>query len=292
MKAALYARVSDAKQDIDLSISTQLKGLREYALHNGYDVVREFVDEAESGRTDARPAFREMIALARRPNKSFSAILVWKYSRFARSREDSILYKAMLKKAGVLVISINEPFDNSPTGLSTNGHIENLDAPAAYPVGGSGRIRIPDTNLGQAHRIDGGTVTCHSIGDRLSGPLTERRVRVEGVDKYVGVQKDHGSRVSSRSFSHGIVGRRGALRMASIHAFLVIRSACSGGFSSLISRKRPSSCCWMSKISPGRPFGRTIRFLVSTVDVLMVGLSHMAYLLSRVQKLLYQSASG
>jgi len=127
MKVVLYARVSSDKQDVDLSISAQLRALREYANRNSYQVVREFVDEAETGKTTARPAFREMIALARRPNKPFEQILVWKYSRFARSREDSILYKAMLKKVGVLVVSINEPFDNTPTGRLLKAIIESLD---------------------------------------------------------------------------------------------------------------------------------------------------------------------
>ena len=68
-----------------------------------------------------------MISLARRPNIPFDLILVWKYSRFARSREDSILYKAMLKKAGVQVTSISEPFDNSPTGRLMEAIIESLD---------------------------------------------------------------------------------------------------------------------------------------------------------------------
>ncbi|MBW1837324.1 MAG: hypothetical protein JRI99_10340 [Deltaproteobacteria bacterium] len=66
--------------------------------------------------------------------------------------------------------------------------------------------------------------------------MAKRRVRVEGVDEHVVVQKDHGSRVSSRSFSHVIVGRRGALCMACIHAFLLMRSARSG-FSSLIEQE-------------------------------------------------------
>ena len=52
--AGVYARVSSDKQDTDLSISAQLKALREYATRNGYRVVREFVDEAESGRTAVR----------------------------------------------------------------------------------------------------------------------------------------------------------------------------------------------------------------------------------------------
>ncbi|MDO8654922.1 MAG: recombinase family protein, partial [bacterium] len=126
-KVIVYARVSSDKQDVDLSISAQLKALREYALKNGSEVVREFIDEAETGRTTARPAFREMISLARSPQKLFDSILVWKYSRFARSREDSIVYKAMLRKCGVQVISINEPFDDTPTGRLLEAIIESLD---------------------------------------------------------------------------------------------------------------------------------------------------------------------
>lgn len=127
VEVVLYARVSSEKQDTDLSISAQLKALRDYASKNGYHVVREFVDEAETGRTTARPAFREMISLARRPVKPFQQILIWKYSRFARSREDSIIYKAMLKKAGVSVVSINEPFEDTPTGRLLEAFIESLD---------------------------------------------------------------------------------------------------------------------------------------------------------------------
>ena len=126
-KVVIYARVSSDKQDVDLSISAQLKAIREYARNNGYEVVREFVDEAETGRTTARPAFREMISLARHPQKPFEIILVWKYSRFARSREDSIVYKAMLRKSEVHVISINEPFDDTPTGRLLEAIIESLD---------------------------------------------------------------------------------------------------------------------------------------------------------------------
>ncbi|MCL0036692.1 recombinase family protein, partial [Dehalococcoidia bacterium] len=126
-RVAIYARVSSEKQDTDLSISAQLRALREYAARNRYHVVREFIDEAEAGRTTARPAFREMISLARRLNKPFEQILVWKYSRFARSREDSIVHKAMLKKNGVQVISINEPFDDTPTGRLLEAIIESLD---------------------------------------------------------------------------------------------------------------------------------------------------------------------
>ena len=46
---ALYARVSSDRQDVDLSVAAQLRALRGHATKNGYLVVREFVDEAESG---------------------------------------------------------------------------------------------------------------------------------------------------------------------------------------------------------------------------------------------------
>jgi site-specific DNA recombinase len=127
MKAVIYARVSSEKQDVDLSISAQLKALREYAERNRHYIVKEYIDEFESGKTTNRPAFREMITQARRATKPFELILVWKYSRFARNREDSIVFKTMLRKAGVQVISITEPFEDTPTGRLLEAMIESLD---------------------------------------------------------------------------------------------------------------------------------------------------------------------
>jgi site-specific DNA recombinase len=121
MKVVLYARVSSDKQDVDLSISGQLRNLREYALRNGYEIVREFVDEAESGRSaSSRPAFNEMIALSKAKRPLFEIILVWKLSRFARSRMDSITYKALLRSRGIKLVSINEPLEY-PGGTAARG---------------------------------------------------------------------------------------------------------------------------------------------------------------------------
>ena len=127
MKAAIYARVSSDSQDVDLSISAQLRALRDYATKHDYQIVREYVDEAESGRTTDRPAFREMIALAKTKHHPFEAILVWKLNRFARSRVDSITYKKLLRDRGIKVISINEPLDDSPSGHLLEGVIETID---------------------------------------------------------------------------------------------------------------------------------------------------------------------
>ena len=45
---ALYARVSSDRQDVDLSVASQLRALRDYARKNGYIVAREYVDECQS----------------------------------------------------------------------------------------------------------------------------------------------------------------------------------------------------------------------------------------------------
>ena len=81
MKVALYARVSSERQaEKDLSIPAQIKSLKKYALDHHWDVVAEYIDEAESARTANRPAFQEMIAAAKQKEKQFDTILVWKLS--------------------------------------------------------------------------------------------------------------------------------------------------------------------------------------------------------------------
>ena len=128
MNVVLYARVSSKKQaEKDLSISSQLKALRKYAQDREWEVHKEYIDEAESARTANRPAFQEMISLAKRRQKPFDAKVVWKLSRFARNREDSIIYKSLLRRHSVQVISINEQIDDSPSGRLLEGIIEVID---------------------------------------------------------------------------------------------------------------------------------------------------------------------
>ena len=125
--AALYARVSSDRQDVDLSVAAQMRALREYASRNGYLVVREFVDEAESGRIADRPQFRKMIDEAGKSNAPFQEILVWKFSRFTRKREHAVAFKSMLRRKGIRVVSITEHADDTPTGKLMEAIIESVD---------------------------------------------------------------------------------------------------------------------------------------------------------------------
>ena len=124
---ALYARVSSDRQDVDLSVAAQLRALRDHANKNGYMVVREYVDEAESGRVSTRPEFQKMIDAASKAEAPFKEILVWKFSRFTRKREHAVAFKSLLRRKGVRVVSITEQADDSPTGKLLEGIIESVD---------------------------------------------------------------------------------------------------------------------------------------------------------------------
>ena len=124
---ALYARVSSDRQDVDLSVAAQLRALRDHATKNGQIVVREYIDEAESGRIADRPQFRKMIDAAAAPDAPFKEILVWKFSRFTRKREHAVAFKSMLRRKGVRVVSITEHADDTPTGKLMEAIIESVD---------------------------------------------------------------------------------------------------------------------------------------------------------------------
>ena len=127
--AAAYIRVSTDEQT-ELSPDSQIKQIREYAKNHDLIVPEEYIfrDDGISGRkTKNRPAFTQMIATAKQKKPPFEAILVWKFSRFARNREDSIVYKSMLKKQGIEVISISEPVGDDKMSVLIEAMIEAMD---------------------------------------------------------------------------------------------------------------------------------------------------------------------
>ena len=116
--AAAYIRVSTEDQT-EYSPDAQLRELRDYAASHNMILDDRFIyaDEGISGRkADRRPAFQEMIRTAKLKDHPFDVILVHKFDRFARSREDSVVYKSMLKRCGVEVISIKEPLAEGSYG--------------------------------------------------------------------------------------------------------------------------------------------------------------------------------
>lgn len=124
---AFYIRVSTDDQT-EYSPDAQLKALQEYAERNNIAVKQEhiFIDEGFSGRrAEKRPAFQEMIKLAKKKPKPFDMILVHKFDRFARNREDSVVYKSLLRKeCGIKVVSITEQLEDDKFSIILESMLE------------------------------------------------------------------------------------------------------------------------------------------------------------------------
>ena len=121
--AVIYARYSSSSQREE-SIAGQLRECRQYAERHDMTVIHEYTDSALTGTTDKRPSFQQMISDSE--TKSFQAVIVWKLDRFARNRYDSAMYRNILKKNGVKVISAMENISDSPEGIILEGLMESL----------------------------------------------------------------------------------------------------------------------------------------------------------------------
>lgn len=123
-----YVRVSTDKQE-ELSPDSQEKLLKDYAKKNGIILTKIFFEIGVSGRKAIkRPEFQKMIAEAKSKEHPVDVILVWKFSRFARNQEESIVYKSLLsKKHNVEVTSVSEPLVDGPFGSLIERIIEWMD---------------------------------------------------------------------------------------------------------------------------------------------------------------------
>ena len=124
-RAAAYIRVSTEEQG-EFSPDAQLKAIQNYCKNNNLILNKEhiYIDEGISGRkADKRPAFQNMIAHAKK--KEFDFILVHKFDRFARSREDSVVYKSLLKRdCNIKVVSITESIEDDKFSVILEAMLE------------------------------------------------------------------------------------------------------------------------------------------------------------------------
>lgn len=158
--AAAYIRVSTESQT-ELSPDSQIKLVKQYALNHGYALYDKYIyrDDGISGRTaEKRPNFNLMISEAKQKPPPFCAVLLWKFSRFARNQEESIFYKSMLRKNGIEVISVSEPITEGPFGSLIERIIEWSDE--YYSIRLSGEVK-----RGMSEKVErGGAVSVAPFG--------------------------------------------------------------------------------------------------------------------------------
>lgn len=123
MRAAIYARYSSDNQRHE-SITAQIRACTDYSEKKNYDIVKTYIDEALSARTDDRPEFQQMIEDAK--CGLFDILICHKIDRFSRDRYDVAYYKRVLQRAGVKIEYVEHKLDGSPESIILESVLEGM----------------------------------------------------------------------------------------------------------------------------------------------------------------------
>lgn len=114
-KWALYARVSTDQQSSGLE--SQIRVLKDYCEQYKITNYELFIDENQSGAKSSRPSLDRMMDAAQK--KEIGAVVVFAFSRFARSTTHLLAALKEFKAQDVQFISITEKIDtSSPMGIA------------------------------------------------------------------------------------------------------------------------------------------------------------------------------
>src|SRR4051812_7157515 len=113
--AAMYVRVSSAGQmgrdgdDDGYSIPAQVAANERKASDLGAELVKAYIERAESARSDGRPVLQRM--LKELPSMGVQHLIVHKVDRLARNRLDDAMLYHELRKMGITLVSATENID-------------------------------------------------------------------------------------------------------------------------------------------------------------------------------------
>src|SRR5919112_2057483 len=123
--AVLYARVStDEQARSGYSLAQQMEALREYAAHEGYEILEEVTDPGQSGASLARPGMdrvRDLVVAG-----GVSVVLAQDRDRFAREPAYHYLLRREFEEHGTKIRALNDRGDESPEGELTDGILDQL----------------------------------------------------------------------------------------------------------------------------------------------------------------------
>ncbi|MDD5095267.1 MAG: recombinase family protein [Dehalococcoidia bacterium] len=109
MRVAVCARTSS--RDGDQNVDTQLLPLREFVKSKGWELTREYIDQASARDLRGRVAWRDLQKDAR--SGQFSVVISQRLDRIARSVKDLWATLSEWDDLGVSFVSLRENFDTS-----------------------------------------------------------------------------------------------------------------------------------------------------------------------------------
>ena len=132
-QVVIYARVSSREQEREgFSIPAQLKLLKEYALKNGFQIVKEYSD-AETAKKAGRTNYNQMLTFLK-ANPTIKTVLVEKTDRLYRNFKDYVTLEdydleVHLVKEGTIISKNSKSHDKFIHGikvLMAKNYIDNL----------------------------------------------------------------------------------------------------------------------------------------------------------------------
>ena len=180
--AAIYARVSSARQKKDETIGSQVAALREYAAAAGWSVPEQwvFTDEGHSGATLVRPALERLRDLV--AGVGVEVVICYSPDRLARKFAYQALLIEEFTRAGTRVEFVKGPRGDSPEDQLL---VQFQGMFAEYE-----KAQIAERNRrGKAHRARAGSVNVLSgapygyryVRKTLSAPAAYEVVEAEAV---------------------------------------------------------------------------------------------------------------
>lgn len=104
MKVCIYSRTATCQLvgvGEDLGIFQQMNACRKYARSHGWTVVDEFADSAESGISEDRSAFQQMMKSSLSGDCPWDTVLAHDHARFFRDMVRYEFYSRRLAEFGV-----------------------------------------------------------------------------------------------------------------------------------------------------------------------------------------------
>lgn len=119
----IYARVSSKDQVENTSLDFQERLCREYALREGIEILKVFVERGESAKTANRTEFLSAITFCSNKKRKVDYFIIYKLDRFARNQYDHETVRAGLLRFGTALRSVTEPINETPVGRAMEGMI-------------------------------------------------------------------------------------------------------------------------------------------------------------------------
>ena len=197
-RAAIYARVSDKRQDEDdkTSISEQISDMEAHCEGKGLTITARY-QEVGRGWSKKRPEFLRMLADARRGR--FDTIVCWKSDRLSRGMYPAAALMEVVEAYHINLEAVMDAIDMKTFGLmAAIGKIELDNFRERSSMGKRGTAkqgRIPVSNVPYGYRIgdDGRPVIVEeeaevvrrvyrmSVNDGMGANLIAQQLTLEGV---------------------------------------------------------------------------------------------------------------